>query len=84
MHRKVIKMKEKSDIEILCENVKKLRIAKNMTKEEMAKKLKICLKTLERIEQGVLPKSITCAFIFRIYEKFGILPKDIFQPLKFE
>ena len=37
----------------------------------------VCKKTLESIEQGVVPERITCRVLFNIYTNFGIEPPDM-------
>ena len=48
----------------------------------MAKKLGIGVKSLELIESGSLPPRVSVRVVYMIYENFGILPKDIFYPIK--
>jgi transcriptional regulator with XRE-family HTH domain len=49
-------MEKISDLEILCENIKTLRVKNNLSEQEMAAKLKIGVKTLRNIEKGHFPR----------------------------
>ena len=47
----------------------------------MAEILGIGIKSLEKLENGILPPRLSVKIIFNIYYSFGILPKDQFKPL---
>ncbi len=66
---------------IFCQNIKKLREREKLSKKEMAKRLEIGVKSLTMLENGTIPKRLSCKFIFRIEDEFNILPKNIFKPL---
>ena len=70
-------MSIEKEVNIFCENVKYLRTVNNLSKTSMAKKMGVCKKTLESIEQGVVPERITCKVLFNIYTNFGIEPPDM-------
>lgn len=70
-------MSMEKEVHIFCENVKYLRSANNLSKTAMAKKMGVCRKTLESIEQGIVPKKMTCKVLFNIYTNFGIEPPDM-------
>ena len=55
-------------------NVTWLRESNGLSKKEMASILKIGMKTLERIENGELPKRLSVNIFFRIWKHFGIHP----------
>ncbi len=66
---------------IFCQNIKKIREKEKLSKKEMAKRLEIGVKSLTMLENGIIPKRLSCKFIFRIEDEFNILPKNIFKPL---
>lgn len=68
-----------TDIEIFCENIKKLRKQHNLTKKEMARKLRISIPTLNIIEKGELPKRLTVDIIYAIVDEFNIRADDLFK-----
>lgn len=71
-----------NEIQIFLTNIKSLRINNNLTKTQMANKLKISVYKLNKIEKGLLPPSITIEIIFMIYNEFQIIkPKEQFELL---
>ena len=74
-------MEKYSEAEIFCKNIKALREYCDLSKNEMSKNLGISVKTLEMIESGIIPKRLSCKIVYRIYDKFDILPQNIFKPL---
>ncbi len=70
-----------NEIQIFLTNIKNLRINNNLTKTQMANKLKISVYKLNQIEKGILPPSITVDIIFMIYNEFHIKPKEQFELL---
>ncbi|MBQ5321300.1 MAG: helix-turn-helix transcriptional regulator [Oscillospiraceae bacterium] len=75
-------MRNEKEIRVFCENIRYLRKKNGLSEKEMAKKLGIGIKSLNSIESGYLPPRVTVDIIYAIYENFGILPKDIFYPIK--
>ncbi len=59
-------------ITYLAYNVSYLRRKHNITKNDMAKILGIGIKSLNRIEQGILPPRLSVEILFNIREYFGI------------
>lgn len=59
-------------MEFLSHNVLYLRKTHNITKKEMAKILGVGIKTLSKIEQGLLPPRLSVEVLFRIRDYFGI------------
>ena len=74
-------MENLSDIQILCQNIKSLRQKHNLSKKEMSKILGIGMKTLNQIENGILPPRMSCEPLFRIQSHFGIRPQQLFSIL---
>ncbi len=67
------------DIAIFCEKMRKLRKIKRYSKVNMAKILRIGVKTLSLIEHGSIPKNLKCNILFEIYDNFGITPMEMFS-----
>ena len=66
------------EISAFCENVKKLRSKNELTQDEMAKMLGISLEELSELEGGIIPKKLDVSLLFKIYDVFGIYPKEMF------
>ncbi|MBQ7896984.1 MAG: helix-turn-helix transcriptional regulator [Clostridia bacterium] len=65
--------------ENFCKSVKKLREENNLTKAEMAKKLKISVKTLTMIERGIVPPRLSCGIVIYIYKEFGVCADELIE-----
>ncbi len=65
--------------QIFCRNIKELRESHQLTKTEMARKLKISIPTLKKIESGELPKRLTVKVIYAIVDEFDISAGDLFN-----
>ena len=74
-------MENLSDIQILCQNINSLRQQHNLSKKEMSQILGIGMKTLNQIENGILPPRMSCESLFRIQSHFGIRPQQLFSIL---
>lgn len=68
--------------ENFCRNVKKLRANNFLTKTEMARKLKISMYTLNKIESGELPRRLTVEIIYAIVDEFDIKAEDLFNDVQ--
>ncbi len=66
------------EISAFCENVKKLRSKNGLTQDEMSKMLGISLEELSELEVGIIPKKLDVSLLFKIYDVFGIHPKEMF------
>ena len=75
-------MKNNDQIYIFCENVRRLRKNSNLTKTEMAKRLKISLRSLALIENNILPKRLSANILCKIYLEFNVRPSDMFAQKK--
>lgn len=67
------------DKQIFCKNIKELRESHHLTKTEMARRLKISIPTLNKIESGELPKRLTVKVIYAIVDEFNIRADDLFE-----
>jgi len=74
-------MESKYKTEIFGKNIAYLRKSNKLSKKKMAEILGIGIKSLEKLENGILPPRLSVKIIFNIYYSFGILPKDQFKPL---
>lgn len=66
---------------VFCQNIKKLREAEKLSKKDMSKRLGIGVKSLTMLENGIIPKRLTCKIVFKIQDEFNIHPKNMFKPL---
>ena len=72
-----MRAKSEQQIKIFCKNVKKLRIANNLTKTEMARLLDISVYALSLLERGVLPHRMNCMVLYNIHDNFGVMPSEM-------
>ena len=70
-------------IKYLSYNISYLRKSNNITKREMAKILSIGIKSLNKIEQGIIPPRLSVEVLFRIRDYFGV-PLSIQVSLKID
>lgn len=64
-------------IDIFLNNIAWLRKHHGLSKKEMARKLKISVWTLNRIERGELPPRLSCDMLFAVWKNFGVSISDI-------
>lgn len=74
-------MEHEKEIAHFCENVKKLREAKGLTKKQMASFLHIGTKTLSAIEKGMVSKRLRVDVLIYIHDHFGIPPHAMLSKL---
>ena len=65
------------DIRIFCENIKKIRENKKLSKREMAKLLGISVYSLNIIESGKVPHRLSIDIVYNINSSFGISPNEL-------
>ncbi len=70
------------EIAILLNNVSILRRTNNLSQKEMAKKLNIGVHTLNKIENGELPKRLGVKTLFLIEKHFNIPASMLFEEIK--
>ncbi|MBE6567918.1 MAG: helix-turn-helix transcriptional regulator [Ruminococcaceae bacterium] len=63
---------------IFCKNIRTLRTSHGLSEREMAKTLRVSVKTLTQLENGILPPHVSASIILHLSKKFGIPPKDLF------
>ena len=67
------------NVRLFCQNVKYLRVKYKLTKKEMSNILGISVRSLNLIEQEIIPPRLRCDIIFNLYDKFGITPSILFS-----
>ena len=65
-------MSVENNLLLLCENIKLLRAKNNLSKKEMAQKSGISIKSITKIESGVLPRSVNAITLYKIHKVFNI------------
>ena len=70
-------MENKYYLNTFCNNIVNLRKIFRLSKREMAKKLRIGVKSLTMIESGQVPKRLSVEVLFWVHENFGITPGEI-------
>ncbi len=63
-------------LEILSHNILYLRKKHNLTKKEMSLILGVGIKTLNELEQGLLPPRLSVSVLFKIKDSFGVSLKN--------
>ena len=69
---------------VFCENVRLLRKREGLTQKEMAERLKVSVRSISMIENGIVPKRLSCDILFKIHFEFGIDPTDLLKNAYFE
>lgn len=82
MTKKELNDRSKKQALIFGQNIRILRKKNKLSQAEMAKCLEIGIKTLSSLERGEIPPRLSCDILFRIYNKFGVYPGDMFSPLE--
>ncbi len=72
-------MKATGEMEIFLKNVTWLRRHYGISKKRMAGLLGIGIASLNKIEEGKMPERLGVETVFRIYDKFGVLPENQFS-----
>ena len=72
-------MKDKNPTkrQIFCNNIKRLRKAKQLSLREMARKLEIGTASLIKIENGIIPPRLNVLIFFSLYDNLGVTPDQI-------
>ena len=60
------------EIDNFAHNVKFLREKHNISKTKMAQMLGVSFKSLNKIENGQIPKRLSVGIVFRIEQYFGV------------
>lgn len=65
-----------------CNNIYCLRKNNHFSKAEMCRRIKVSIKTLSLLENGIIPPKISCEIIFNVSKEFNIKPKELFEPME--
>ena len=65
-------MNHETSMFIFLENLRRLRKREGLSPREMAKKLGVGVKTLEQLENGIVPAHVSCSIVFRIQREFQV------------
>lgn len=63
-----------------CQNMKNLRKKYNLTQQQMAFILGISVKSLRKLEDGILPPRLSCDILYRLNSIFGISIDALLSP----
>ena len=66
------------DVKIFAKNLKYIRLKNKLSKKAMAQKLGIGIKTLNALENGILPPRFRANTVFKIKTEFGFSPSQMF------
>ena len=67
----------KSKLANFCTNIKKLRAEHQLSKTEMSKILGISISSLNKLEDGVMPR-ISCEVVYRMMDYFHLTAEEVF------
>ena len=67
----------KSELANFCTNIKKLRAEHQLSKTEMAKILGVSVASLNKLENGVMPR-ISCEVVYRMMDYFHLPAEGVF------
>ena len=70
------------EIQIFCENIKKLRKQNHLSKREMARILHISPKSLTQIENNTIPAKMSVSVLIHASTYFHLRPDELFCPLQ--
>ena len=64
---------------VFCRNVAFLRKSNGLTYVQMAEKVGVTPRSIVQLEQGTVPKRLSCEIVFNICSEFDINVNDIFE-----
>lgn len=67
----------KNELEKFCNTIKNLREKYHLTKTEMSKILGISISSLNKLENGVMPR-ISCEVVYRMMDYFRLTAEEVF------
>lgn len=74
-------MTHREEILMLCHNLRQLRKQHGLSKKEMAAILRISARSLNMLENDILPPQQSCDFLFYASRYFNIKICDLFLPI---
>lgn len=66
---------------VFCENVKYLRNKLQLSKKDMARLLGIGVKSLAKLEAGIIPPRLSATVVWNLSCSLGLRPHQLFSPL---
>lgn len=69
------------EVKVFCDNIRLLRKNQKLSQKEMAKKLRIGVYSLRKIERGELPPRLDSKVVWYIYKEFSLKPHQMFKAL---
>ena len=69
------------EIENFMHNIAWLRKKHNLSKKQMAQICHIGVPSLNKLENGIMPRKLRVDIVFAIYRYFGIHPTDQFKEM---
>lgn len=70
-------MNTNQNITAFCNNVKRIRLELGLSKEEMAERLNISVRSLSIIESGSIPKRLSVQIIYTICDEFEVTTSEV-------
>ena len=67
----------KNESRNFCMNIKKIRAEYQLSKAEMSKILGISVSSLNKLEDGVIPR-ISCEIVYRMMDYFHLTAEEVF------
>lgn len=74
-------MDNRTQMFLMCENIKRIRKNHRLSKREMAAKLGISVDCLKKLENGYISDNIPCSIFDEIEKNFRIELKDLLTRL---
>ncbi|MBC8537123.1 helix-turn-helix domain-containing protein [Feifania hominis] len=66
--------------QVFCENVRRLRLERGYTVEQMAHVMRVSAEWVRRLERDDLPDEMDVSVAFYLAAEFGISEADLFRP----
>ena len=67
------------ELKNFCYNIKLLRKKFSFDSLKMSEILNISLDELRSIENGIIPDTVSCEVVFKIWDYFSVPPKSLFH-----
>lgn len=66
-------------LENFCRNVRRLRLLHQLSQNQMAQVMRIGVKSLRKIESGVIPPRLSCEVLCYLQNAFGVPRETLFR-----
>lgn len=67
------------ELQLLCNNIRKLRLKNGLSQKQMAKHLHIGTESLRKMERGEIPPRMGVNLIFYTCKYFGVTIRQLFS-----